>query len=134
MKLTSISDQYKVQDTACSSPQLVIMLLDGAIRYCREAASYLRTNNWAEKGKAVEAAQVCLIELRNGLNHSEKNDIVQHLDKVYDFLTTKITYGNLSKDPVQFEQVADALLDIRNGWQTLFEKLKSDGSLAEASN
>jgi flagellar biosynthetic protein FliS len=133
MKLTSIIDQYKIQDTACSSPQLVIMLLDGCIRYARDAAAHLRQNNWAEKGKAVEAVQTCLIELRNGLNREDKNEIVEHLDRMYDFLSTKMTYGNLSKDPLQFEQVADALQGVRDAWQLLFERLKADGALAETA-
>lgn len=132
MKITTAANQYKIQDTACSAPQLVILLLDAAIRYVREAAGHMRDSNWVEKGKAVEAAQSCIAELRNNLNRTESNEIVQNLDRTYDFLNTKITYGNLKKDAVQFDQVADALLSLRDAWTTLFDRLKAQGALAES--
>jgi flagellar protein FliS len=120
-------------DAACSTPQLVLMLCDGAIRYTREAADHMHANRWSEKGAAIESAIECIGELRKTLNVAEATDIVRQLDRTYSFLSTKLMIGNTRRDISQLHQVADALLQIRAGWAELFDKLKSEGALPSAT-
>lgn len=129
MKVAPNFTTYRAMDAACSGPQLVLMLCDGAIRYTREAADHMSNNRWAEKGVAIESAIECIGELRKTLNLAEGTEIVQQLDKTYSFLSTKLMIGNTRRDISQLLQVADALSQIRSGWQELFDKLKSEGAL-----
>lgn len=132
MKACSSFSTYRSMDVACSGPQLVLLLCDGAIRYTRDAAEHMHANRWAEKGQAIEAAIECIGELRKTLNLSEDSEIVRQLDNTYSFLATKLTIGNTRKDISQLHQVADALTSIRAGWSDLFDKLRVDGSLPAA--
>ncbi|MCC6477556.1 flagellar export chaperone FliS [bacterium] len=132
MKACSSFSTYRTMDVACSGPQLVLMLCDGAIRYTREAADHMHANRWEEKGRAIEAAIECLGELRKTLNASEDSEIVRQLDNTYSFLATKLTIGNTRKDISQLLQVADALSAIRTGWSELFDKLRAEGNLPAA--
>lgn len=116
-------------DAACSAPQLVLMLCDGAIRYTREAADHMYANRWAEKGRAIESAIECIGELRKALNMTDNTEIVRQLDNTYSFLSTKLTIGNAKRDISQLHQVADALTQIRAGWAELFDRLKAQGAL-----
>lgn len=116
-------------DAACSTPQLVLMLCDGAIRYTREAAEHMHANHYAEKGQAIESAIECIGELRKTLNLSDNTDIVRQLDQTYSFLATKLCIGNSSRDISQLHQVADALVQVRAGWDGLFQKLREEGKL-----
>ncbi|HEY3295792.1 MAG TPA: flagellar export chaperone FliS [bacterium] len=129
MKLNSTHTIYKEADVACSRPQLVLMLLDAAGRYSREAASHLRAERWAEKGQAVDAAFECLAELRKGLDMTAGGEAAANLDQMYDFLITKLTIGNASRDAAQFDQVAQAVQTLRDAWEQLFERLRAEGKL-----
>lgn len=129
MKLNSTHSIYKQADVACSRPQLLLMLLDAASRYTREAAEHMRAQRWAEKGVAVEAAFQCLSELRNGLDHTEGGEAAVSLDRMYDFLITKLTVGNAAKDAAMFDQVVEAIQTLRQAWQELFSRLRAEGKL-----
>ncbi|MBI5058353.1 flagellar export chaperone FliS [candidate division KSB1 bacterium] len=132
MKIASTISTYKLQDVSCGTTQLVVMLFDSAIRYTKDAAGHLRAGRWNEKGQAVDAALSCIGELRKGLNHEAGGAVVAHLDRMYDFLCTKLTMGNVAKDPVQFDQVVASLEDLRAAWNDLFNRLKASGALVEA--
>lgn len=132
MKVAPNFTTYRTMDAACSTPQLVLMLCDGAIRYTREAADHMYANRWAEKGRSVESAIECIGELRKTLNLSESTEIVRQLDNTYSFLSTKLMIGNSRRDISQLHQVADALTQIRSGWSGLFDKLKAEGTLPTA--
>lgn len=133
MKVAPNFSTYRSMDVACSTPQLVLMLCDGAIRYTREAAEHMHENRWSEKGVAIESAIECIGELRKTLNATENSDIVKQLDRTYSFLSTKLIIGNTRRDISQLHQVADALAQIRSGWADLFDKLKSEGAMPTAS-
>jgi len=129
MKLNSTHSIYKQVDVSCSAPQLVLILLDGASRYAREAADHLRAERWAEKGKAVEATFECLAELRRNLNLVEGGEVALTLDRMYDFLLTKLSVGNASRDAAQFDQVVESIQTLRKAWQELFDRLRAEGKL-----
>lgn len=130
MKLNTSHALYKTADAACSRPQLVLMLCDGAIRYSRRAAQCLRQQKWPEKGQAVESALECLAELRRGLDLQAGGDTAANLDRMYDFLATKLILGNAAREPEQFEQVAEAVKQTREAWAELFDRLRMEGKLA----
>jgi flagellar protein FliS len=129
MKLNSTHSLYKQADADASAPQQVLMLLDAACRYAREAADHLRAQRWAEKGTAVEAALACLSELRHSLDMNSGGDAAKAVDRMYDFLTTKLTVGNASRDASQFDQVAQAAQELRQAWNDLFERLRAEGQM-----
>jgi flagellar protein FliS len=130
MKLNDGHCLYKEADVACSAPQLTLMLYDAAIRYLREAVAHLRAGRMVEKGKAVESAFECLLELRHALNRTEGGPMVDSLDSLYDLLGTKLTIGNASRDVNQLGQVMASLESLREAWAQLFERLRGEGKLA----
>jgi len=131
MKLNSSHSIYKQLDAQCSSPQLVLLLCDGAIRFIREAANYLRRENWEKKGQAVESALDCIAELRKILDFEQGGEVATNVDRAYDTLATKLSLGNLARDSEQFEQVAVSLKTIRDSWNELFQKLALEGKLQD---
>lgn len=133
MKLNSEYTLYKQADVACSTPQLTLMLYDGAIRFIREAIEHIGAGRWAEKGLAVESAFECISELRRGLNREEGGEVVENLDCMYDLLSTKLTLGNASRDIGQLEQVIQSLQSLRTAWAELFNRLRNEGKLNQTN-
>jgi flagellar protein FliS len=131
MKLNSTHSIYRQLDTQCSSPQLVLLLCDGAIRFIREAKDLLKKEEWEKKGRAVESALDCLAELRKLLDFEQGGDVALNIDRAYNTLATKLSLGNLARDPEQFEQVAESLTTIRTSWNELFQKLAAEGKLRD---
>ncbi|MDD5089221.1 MAG: flagellar export chaperone FliS [bacterium] len=131
MKLDTSHSVYKQADAACSQPQLVLMLCDGAIRYLREAESHLQRGNWADKGRAVDAAYECLRELRCSLDLERGGETAANLDRMYSFLGTKLTVANAERDSGQFRQIILSLESIREAWNELFDRLRCEGKLKE---
>jgi flagellar protein FliS len=129
MKLNSSHALYKQADVTCSPTQLVLLLLDGAIRYSREAMDHMQARRWAEKGVAVESALECLTELRKGLDRKQGGEAAMQVDRMYDLLITKITLGNATKDMSQFQQVIESLQSLKAAWQELFSRLQAQGKL-----
>ncbi|MCB9358040.1 MAG: flagellar export chaperone FliS [Calditrichaeota bacterium] len=129
MKVAPSFNTYRSMDAACSTPQLVLLLCDGAIRYTREAAEHMHANRWSEKGTAIESALECIGELRKCLNLSENSEFVAQINQTYSFLATKLSIGNASRDISQLHQVADALTNIRAAWSELFDRLRQEGKL-----
>jgi flagellar secretion chaperone FliS len=132
MKINTNHAVYKEHDATCSQAQLVLMIYDAAIRYTREAANLMMANRWAEKGKAVESAHECLAELRRSLNTKEGGEVAASLDKMYDLLSTKLLYGNVTKDVDQFYQIVKSLETLRDAWKESFDRLKQEGYFAES--
>jgi flagellar secretion chaperone FliS len=132
MKVNTNHAVYKEHDAACSQPQLILMIYDGAIRYTKEAAEHMQAKRWAEKGIAIDSAFACIAELRRALNMRDGGDVAESLDKMYDFLCTKLTIGNLEKDIDQFNQIVKCLEVLRGAWQDAFDQMKRDGQFAES--
>ncbi len=132
MKANPVTTSYKIADASCSETQLVLLLLDSAIRYTREASEHLRNGNWQQKGQAVDSAMLCFRELRNSLDLKAGGESAEHIDRMYDFLATKVTVANIHKDPSQFDQVVHSLADIRSAWGELFERLRENGTAESA--
>jgi flagellar secretion chaperone FliS len=133
MKAHATANIYRQMDAQCSETQLVLILLDGSVRFAREAADHMKAGRWAEKGRAVEAAMECLHQLRCGLDLENGTDIVVTLDRTYDFLSTKLAMGNAGRDAAQLEQVVSSLESLRAAWAELFERLKAQGKLNRAA-
>lgn len=131
MKLDTSHSVYKQADAACSQPQLVLMLCDGAIRYLREATTHLENGRWADKGRAVDSAYECLRELRCCLDLERGGDTAANLDRMYAFLGTKLTLANAERDPEQFQQIIRSIESVRDAWRELFGRLRIDGKLQE---
>lgn len=131
MKLNSSHSIYRQLDAQCSSPQLVLLLCDGAIRFIREAIDLMQKEEWEKKGQAIESALDCIGELRKMLDFEQGGEVAVNIDRAYDMLCTKISLGNLNRDVAQFEQVITSLKTIRESWNELFQRLANEGKLQD---
>ena len=85
-------DTYRRTAVQSSSPvQLVVMLYDGALRFCGEArgASLLR-RDVAAKGKALSKALAIVGELQGTLDLERGGDVAISLHQLYSFLTDRL--------------------------------------------
>jgi flagellar protein FliS len=55
--------------------------------------------------------------LRACLDHQNGGDIATNLAALYEYMTRRLTEGNLRNDPRALDEVADLLDEIRSGWE-----------------
>ncbi len=104
-----------------SSEQLIVMLYDGAIQWLqmskREIATYQGTiPDWTNFNKYMHMSTRVINHLQESLDFNVKDETVNNLYAVYNFLYTKITKATISKKEADVEAIIEFLRDLRGTW------------------
>src|SRR6056297_1637228 len=102
------SNAYKAYETnnvtTASPKKLLIMLYDGAIRFCRLAELAIRENNIEKKNEHLKRAQDILTELAATLNF-EAGETAHQLSALYAFMTRELVDANIHMDAEKVQGV-----------------------------
>lgn len=109
-------EQYRRVDVeTASSGKLILMLYDGAIRFCRQAASEWREGQEAQARSHVYRAQDILAELIGSLNF-DAGPLATNLFQLYEYMNYRLIQSGLRRDPAAAEEVAHLLEELRQTW------------------
>jgi flagellar protein FliS len=115
-------NQYlKNQVSTASREQILIMLYDGAIRFCKQAKQSIKIDNQADKGKYLGKAMAIITEFSNTLNHDIGGDIAANLDGLYTYMLKELTTANIKNDPKPVDTVCNILCELRAAWAEAIE-------------
>ena len=110
-------NQYKNSQILNASPeQILIMLYDGAIRFCREAQVALKENDLRRQADKISRAMAIVTEFSNTLDREVGGEIAENLDALYAFMNRELVRANLEKDPAALQSVEGLLSDLRGTW------------------
>jgi flagellar secretion chaperone FliS len=98
--------------------QLVVMLYDGAIRFLRQSAEYMRAGQREQSRNRMSRAEAIIDELNSTLDMSY-GDIPAHLRSIYLFCKRHLIHANVNSDPEAIETVARLLGELRESWDQL---------------
>lgn len=106
--------------STASAHQLVAMLFDGYFDALAQARGALRTGRVEDKGRAIGRA-VRIVEegLKAGLNLRDGGAIAANLDRLYGYVTLRLTEANLHNDPAALEECARLIEPVRAAWQAI---------------
>jgi flagellar secretion chaperone FliS len=108
---------YRTVDAQSRSPlELVVMLYDGAIRFLGEARDAEQRKDVWGHATAVSKALAIVGELRSTLNLEEGGDMALDLDRLYDYMTTRLLEISTKRDASGLEEVRQLLTTVREGW------------------
>ncbi|HDH06692.1 MAG TPA: flagellar export chaperone FliS [Nitrospirae bacterium] len=120
---TSISRYRESQITSTSPEKTIFMLYDGAIRFLGLAMKELEEkNNMPEKARLIEKTVKIIDHLQSCLDQEKGGVIAENLDKLYDYMSIKLTEANLRNDIPKMREVLNLLLTIRDGWKNICDK------------
>ncbi len=94
--------------------QLLIMLYDGAIRFCRMAIESIRQNNYEEANRNLTKAQDIILEFAVTLD--KNSPVADGLLKLYDYFVFRLIEANTKKMVEPVEEVLNYLVDLRQTW------------------
>ncbi len=109
-----------------SKEQVLIMLYQAAIKFCKKAIVAIEEKNIPEKGEQIGRLQDIIIELNNGLDFEVGGDIARELSSLYDFLLYSTTQANLNFDIKLLQSCQNILETLLRGWIQAIDSLKKE--------
>ena len=98
--------------------QLVVMLYDGAIRFLRQSAEYMKAGEREQSRNRMNRAEAIIDELNSTLDMSY-GDVPANLRSIYLFCKRHLIHANVNTDPAAIETVARLLGELRESWDQL---------------
>lgn len=111
---------------SASKEKILLMLYEGAIRFCKQAIIAIDQKNIADRGMNIGRCYDVVMELNNSLNHDVGGDISKSLEQLYMFITDQLTKANATGQRQPLEDVLKVLETLYAGWVEAVEKIKRD--------
>jgi flagellar secretion chaperone FliS len=110
--ITSPYDKYRQSSVQTSSPaQLLLMLYDGAIRFCKAAIEGLDSVDYAKVNTSLGKAQTIVTELITTLDRSY--EVSNQLYSLYEYINHLLIQANIKKKKEPIEEAIGYLLELR---------------------
>jgi len=111
---------YRTVDAQSRSPlELVVMLYDGGVRFLGDALEANERKDMVARAIAVSKALAIVGELRSTLNLDEGGDMALDLDRLYDYMMTRLLDVTTKRDTSGLEEVQRLMITVRDGWRQL---------------
>jgi flagellar secretion chaperone FliS len=113
-----------------SSPQLIVMLYDGARRFLHQAAAAMKARDIPTAHNKLRRAEMIIRHLRNTLD-LERGEIATNLFALYDFCLRRCQKARIDQDPAILEHVIGLLGKLRQSWATIAASEEAARATAE---
>jgi flagellar protein FliS len=123
MSNTSLLRYRESQITSTSPEKTVLLLFEGAIGFLNSAIVEVEEhNNIPEKAILLEKTVKILDYLQSCLDEEKGGVIAKNLNKLYDYMSIRLTEANLRNDTSKMKEVIGLLSTIRDGWNGICDK------------
>ena len=106
-----------------SSQQLLLMLLDGAVKYTKIARLAILNKDIPRAHKELVRVQDIFLELM--ITMDKNTGYMEDLYNLYDFIKNELAKANLRKDINTIDEVLPLIEEIRDMWYEVDKKIKS---------
>ena len=107
-----------------SREQLLLMLLDGAVKYTKIARLAIIDKNMERAHKELVRVQDIFLELMITLD-KDSSKYMQNLYNVYEFIKNELSRANIKKDVNIIDNVLPLIEEIRDMWYEVDRKIKT---------
>lgn len=113
--------QYQTVDlgaqVAEASPhRLIQMLMEGGLSKLAKARGAMERGQVALKGELIGHAISIVGGLREGLDFQRGGEVAVNLDRLYEYMISRLLEANLKDSTLMLDEVTALLRDIKNGW------------------
>lgn len=107
-----------------SQEQLLLMLVDGAVKYTKIARLAILEKNIARAHKELVRVQDIFLELMITMD-KDSGSYMQDLYEVYEFIKNELIRANIKKDVQIIDKVLPLIEDVRDMWHEADRKIKT---------
>jgi flagellar secretion chaperone FliS len=113
----SFQNVYKQQSVATAPPgKLLIMLLDGLVRFIHQAGLAIEQNKIDEAHNNLCRAQDIVLELRSTLDHEKAPELCEGLHDLYTYYYSTLVEANRLKSKEKIDEVYVSVLEVRDSF------------------
>lgn len=109
-----------------SKDQLLLMLLDGAVKFAKRAEIALQENDVKKTHENLMKTQNIFTELMATLD-TDAGEWAKQIFRVYKFINEKLFETNMKKDVKILQEIIPLIEDIRDIWHDAQGKVKISG-------
>lgn len=121
MQTAAYQNYHKQEVEGASKGKIVLLLIEGAIRFLRRAAKGIEEKNIQEAHNNIIKAENIIYELMSTLN-MEAGEIAENLMRLYDFIIWQLVEANKDKDKDKLESAINLLSPLRDAWKEITDK------------
>jgi flagellar protein FliS len=119
---------YRTTQIQTASPaDLLLLLYDGAIKWCKQAEVHLDDGQGEHANEALLKSQDIIDELIVNLDFSAGGEIAQGLYQLYDYMRWCLIEANIKKDKEPVTQVVAMLEELRETWAEVAGRVQHHG-------
>ena len=112
--------QYLENAVLSASPvKIVVMLYDGAIRFCQRAKAAGAAKDAAEMGRLLSKAHDVIAELQAVLDMKRGGAIAKDLARVYEYALWRLSDARVRRDAAAIDDVVRVLQPLKESWDDL---------------
>lgn len=116
-------DKYKSTQIQTATPgQLIIMLYDGAIKFCKFSKNAIIEKDISNSNKYLIKVQDIITELMISLDMKAGGDIAKNLYSIYDYMLRTLVSANMKKDIDKITEIQELLEDLKESWMEAVKK------------
>jgi flagellar protein FliS len=125
MYTTNPYNAYKQNSVNMASKEhLLLMLLDGAVKYTKIARLAILEKNVARAHKELVRVQDIFLELMITMDKNA-GSYMEDLYNVYEFIKNELIKANMKKDIKVIENVLPLIEEVRDMWYEVDRKIKT---------
>ena len=108
-------NKYFQNTVQTASPQqLLIMLYDGAIRFCRQGIEGIKTKDYSMANTAFLRAQDIIKEFMITIDRT--SPVAANLLQLYEYFNSRLIEANMQKSIEPAEEVLGHLIELKETW------------------
>ncbi|MCR8746692.1 flagellar export chaperone FliS [Romboutsia lituseburensis] len=107
-----------------SKEQLLLMLLDGAVKYTKVARIAIVEKNMARAHKELVRVQDIFLELMITMDKSS-GKYMEDMYNVYEYIKNELSKANIKKDVKIIDNVLPVIEEVRDMWHEVDKKIKT---------
>lgn len=124
--------QYQRAQVETASPtRLVVLLYEGAIRFCSVAQEAMRNGDLETQNTNLLRAQRIVGELLSSLNRSAGGEMAINLARIYTHILEELVMANLYDRPQHLDHAISLLMSLRATWDEIDQMTASESRLGD---
>jgi flagellar protein FliS len=113
----TVNTQAQVSDA--SPHRLIQMLMEGGLSRLAQAKGVMMHGQHAAKGELISKAIGIIGGLRESLDLQQGGEIAANLDRLYEYMVSRLVEANISNDVAIIDEVAELLRNVKSGWDAI---------------
>lgn len=124
------TEYMKTQVLTASGEQLILMLYDGALRFCDTAKQAWEADELETAHRSLIRVQDIVLELIYALDREQGGEIAENLAQLYNYCYRELVAANLERSAEKVDSVCAVFADLREAWAGAMDQVAQEGKEA----